>query len=51
MNESIEIQILAKIKKAKRGSLFFIENFLTMTNADAVRKALERLVMKGEITI
>lgn len=50
MNESIEIQTLAKIKK-QEGVAFFIDNFLTMTNADAVRKALERLVMKGEITI
>jgi predicted transcriptional regulator of viral defense system len=50
MTEKAEIQILTKIKKAKKGSLFFIENFLTKTNSDAIRKALERLVKKGEIT-
>lgn len=49
MIEKAEIQVLTKIKKAKRGSLFFIENFLTKTNSDAIRKALERLVKKGEI--
>lgn len=49
MTEIIEIQILKKIKKAKKGSLFFIENFLSKNNSTAVRKALERLVKKNEI--
>jgi len=49
MIEKTEIQILIKIKKAKRGTLFFIENFLSKNNSEAVRKALERLVKKGEI--
>lgn len=49
MIENTEIQILKKIKKARRGSLFFVENFLAKANADTVRKALERLVKKGEI--
>lgn len=49
MTESTETLILTKIKKARRGSLFFIENFLSRNNADAVRKALERLARKGEI--
>jgi Family of unknown function (DUF6088) len=44
MLKSIEKQILTKIKKAKRGSLFFTESFISTGNADAIRKALERLV-------
>jgi len=44
-----EIQVLNKIKKAKRGTLFFTESFVTIGNADTLRKALERLVKSGEI--
>lgn len=47
---NIEIQILTKIKKARRGSLFFTEDFLRFGNVKAVAKALERLVQKGEIS-
>jgi hypothetical protein len=50
MTYNIEIQILVKIKKAKRGSLFFIEDFLRFGNSKAISKALERLVEKGEIS-
>jgi hypothetical protein len=50
MKENIEIQILAKVKKAKRGSLFFSENFMAIGQADAIRKALERLVKSGELS-
>jgi len=50
MNLNIEIQVLTKIKKAKGGTLFFVENFLRFGNAKAIAKALERLVHKGEIT-
>lgn len=49
MAESIEIQILDKIKKAKRGSLYFTESFLSFGNAKAVSKALERLTKEGEL--
>lgn len=49
MIENTEIQILRKIKKAKRGTLFFTESFVTIGNADTLRKALERLVKEGEI--
>ena len=49
MPEVIEILILNKIKKARRGSLFFIEDFITKANNDAIRKALERLVKSGEL--
>ncbi len=49
MSKSIELQILRKIKKAKRGSLFFVENFITIATAKTVNKALERLVKSGEL--
>jgi len=45
-----EIQILTKIKKAKRGSLFFVEDFLRFGNYKTISKALERLVAKDEIS-
>lgn len=47
--ESIEIRILEKVKKTKRGTLFFTESFSLYGNADALRKALERLVKAGEL--
>ena len=50
MTESIELQILKKIKKAKGGSLFFIDSFASLGNAKAVSKALERLVKSAELT-
>ena len=49
MVNNIEIQILKKVKKAKGGSLFFIEDFLRFGNSKANSKALERLVERGEI--
>lgn len=49
MTESIEIQVLKKIGKARRGSLFFSENFLSLGSAKAVSKALERLTKEGEL--
>lgn len=49
MNEIIKIQILNKIKKAQRGSLFFADSFASIANAKAVNKALERLVKSGEL--
>ncbi|WHF51268.1 DUF6088 family protein [Chryseobacterium gotjawalense] len=42
--ESIDNKILDKIKKAKRGSLFYTEDFLSFGNYKAVSKVLERLV-------
>ncbi|MDR0874310.1 MAG: DUF6088 family protein [Prevotellaceae bacterium] len=44
-----EIQILTKIKKARRGALFFTDNFSDFGKPDTIRKALERLVKSGEI--
>ncbi|MBY0424843.1 MAG: hypothetical protein K2Q22_04325, partial [Cytophagales bacterium] len=49
MVESIEIRILKKIKKAKRGSLFFGDSFDTIANNKTAGKALERLVNKKEL--
>ena len=49
MNNSIEIQVFDKIKKFQRGTLFFVESFASITNAKAVNKALERLVISGEL--
>jgi len=46
---SSDIQILAKIKKAKRGALFFINDFVTFGKPDTIRQALQRLVKSGEI--
>jgi len=46
---SIDDQILVKIKKAKGGSLFFIDDFVALGNAKAVGKAMERLVKSGEL--
>ena len=49
MIQSIDDMIFAKIKKAKRGSLFFTDDFLSFGSAKAVSKALERSVTRGEI--
>lgn len=46
---TLEIKIIAKIKKARRGTLFFIDDFIAFGNSKAVNKALERLVTKDEI--
>jgi len=44
-----DIQILTKIKKAKRGTLFFIGDFATFSKPDTIRQAMQRLVKSGEI--
>jgi len=49
MSQSIDNKIINKIKKARRGSLFFINDFLSFGNAKAVSKALERLVEREEL--
>lgn len=49
MTISIEEQILRKIKKAKRGSLFFPEYFSAFGSAGTVGKSLFRLVQTGEL--
>lgn len=49
MMQNIEKEILKKIKKAGRGSLFFNDDFTRQGTAKAVNKALERLVVKDEL--
>lgn len=48
--QSIDDKVIAKIKKAKGGSLFFIEYFISFGTAKAVAKALERMVEANEIS-
>ena len=47
--QNTEVKILTKIKKAKRGALFFADSFVNFGNAKSVNKALERLVKSGEV--
>lgn len=49
MTYDIEIKILTKIKKAKRGSVFFTDDFVVYGTAKACNKVLERLTERGEI--
>ena len=49
MTISIELHVLNKIKKARRGALFFSDSFTSLGNAKAVGKALERLAQSGEL--
>lgn len=49
MAASIEEQILNKIRKAKRGTLFFPEYFSDYGSARTVGKSLFRLVESGEL--
>ena len=49
MTQSIEIQVLQKIKRNPRGTLFFVDSFGNISNNKSVNKALERLVKSGEI--
>ena len=47
--QSTDDKVIAKIKKAKSGSLFFTEDFLAFGTSKTIAKALERLVEKKEI--
>ncbi|GHU69689.1 hypothetical protein FACS189413_08990 [Bacteroidia bacterium] len=49
MTENIENKIVAKMKKAKRGALFFADNFAAFGNIDTIYRTLNRLVAKGEL--
>ncbi|NCC62463.1 MAG: hypothetical protein EOM12_16340, partial [Verrucomicrobiae bacterium] len=49
MSKSIEIQVLDKIKRSPRGTLFFVDSFTKITNTKSANKALERLVKSGEL--
>ena len=48
--QTTDDKILTKIKKAKMGSLFFIDDFIAFGNSKTVAKALERLEKNGEIS-
>ncbi|CEN45041.1 DUF6088 family protein [Capnocytophaga canimorsus] len=48
--KSIDNKIFDKIKKARRGTLFYTEDFLSFGTHKAISKALERLVNEGEIS-
>jgi hypothetical protein len=49
MSKSIGIQVLDKIKRSPRGTLFFVDSFIKIANTKSVNKSLERLVKSGEI--
>ncbi|HLF63488.1 MAG TPA: DUF6088 family protein [Saprospiraceae bacterium] len=49
MPESVVNQILARISKAGRGVLFFTDSFISYGSTEAVKKALQRLTMAGEL--
>jgi len=49
MSKSIEIQVLDKIKRNPRGTLFFVDSFTKIANTKSANKALERLVKSGEL--
>jgi len=49
MIQSIDDQILKKVKKVKGGSLFFTEDFLAFGSAKAASKALEKLVKEDDM--
>ncbi len=48
--QSSDDKVIAKIKKAKRGSLFFTGDFLTLGTSKIIVIGLELLVEKQEIT-
>lgn len=47
--QTTEYNILIKIRKAARGTLFFTDDFLSFGSAKAVSKVLERLVISNEL--
>jgi Family of unknown function (DUF6088) len=49
MPESIERQVLAKIKRSPRGTLYFADSFAVLGNPKSINKALERLVHDDEL--
>lgn len=50
MLESTEHKVIERFKKAKRGTVFFTDDFLRFGTAKNISKTLERLVDKNEIT-
>lgn len=49
MPKSIESQVLDKIKRSSKGTLFFVNSFPNIAISKSVNKALERLVKSGKI--
>jgi hypothetical protein len=49
MDSTVEEKILRKMKKAKRGAVFFTIDFAALGSYKACSKALERLAKQGEI--
>jgi hypothetical protein len=49
MDETIYNKVFIKIKKSKRGTLFFGDNFSSFGSAETIRRTLNRLVEAGEI--
>jgi Family of unknown function (DUF6088) len=49
MSKSIEIQVLNKIKRNPKGTLFFADSFVKIANTKTINKALERLVKSNEL--
>ena len=49
MLESTESQVLEKVSRSARGTIFFADNFINIANAKTVAKSLERLVQSGKL--
>ena len=49
MHISVDDQIIKKIKNFKSQGVFFIDDFIDMSNYKTVSKALERLVVSGDL--
>jgi hypothetical protein len=49
LGQTIENKIITKIKKAKRGTLFFIEDFIRFGSSKTVGKTLDRLSKDNEL--
>lgn len=49
MIETTENQVLDKVSRSARGTVFFADNFINIANAKTVAKSLERLVQSGKL--
>lgn len=49
MTQTVENKVFTKIKKAKRGTLFFIEDFIRFGNSKTIAKVLDRLSKENEL--
>lgn len=47
--QSVENKILTRVKRSRKGVLFFPDNFYAYGTSNAIRLALHRLVKKGEL--